>query len=283
VAPLLEQLRWQGTPNLLSPAHVHWRRVEEAIAITAKSFTAGVYPASDPHLPELTVVEGPPRLRSIVHRRRSAVDMDGPTALSQAAFYQILRKTLPGPRQVPWTLLPWLPQVSLVLFVHRVVDLAPGLYLLLRHPDHKAALRATLRADFEWISIPATPPGLPLYRLAAGDSRALARDLSCHQEIAADGCCAVAMLAHFSAALEAHGPWFYPRLYWECGLIGQVLYLEAYACGTAATGIGCFFDDPTHQVLGITDLSWQDLYHFTLGAAVEDPRLLTLPPYPGQL
>lgn len=52
------------------------------------------------------------------------------------------------------------------------------------------------------------------------------------------------MLARFEPALKDFGPSMYPRLFWETGLIGQVLYLEAHAFGVSATGIGCFFDDP---------------------------------------
>jgi hypothetical protein len=58
-----------------------------------------------------------------------------------------------------------------------------------------------------------------------------------------------------------------------------VLYLEAEAAGVRSTGIGCFFDDPVHQVFGLRDLEFQSLYHFTVGGAVDDPRLTTLPPY----
>jgi hypothetical protein len=46
-----------------------------------------------------------------------------------------------------------------------------------------------------------------------------------------------------------------------------------------ATGIGCFFDDPVHQVLGFADTAFQSLYHFTVGGPVDDPRLTTLAPY----
>ena len=45
------------------------------------------------------------------------------------------------------------------------------------------------------------------------------------------------------------------------------------------TGIGCFFDDPVHEIVGIKDLSVQSLYHFTIGGPVDDERLMTLPPY----
>ena len=62
-------------------------------------------------------------------------------------------------------------------------------------------------------------------------------------------------------------------------MLGHVLYLEAEAAGVRATGIGCFFDDEMHALLGISDYSWQSLYHFTVGGPVDDPRLSTLPPY----
>jgi hypothetical protein len=74
-------------------------------------------------------------------------------------------------------------------------------------------------------------------------------------------------------------PWLYRNLYWECGVLGQVLYLEAEAAGVRSTGIGCFFDDEMHALLGISGHAWQSLYHFTMGGAVDDRRLSTLPPY----
>jgi hypothetical protein len=58
-----------------------------------------------------------------------------------------------------------------------------------------------------------------------------------------------------------------------------VLYLEAEACGVRSTGIGCYFDDAFHDLLGLKDDRFQDLYHFTVGAAVEDKRLRTIAPY----
>lgn len=57
------------------------------------------------------------------------------------------------------------------------------------------------------------------------------------------------------------------------------LYLEAEAAGIRATGIGCYFDDAVHELLGLRDRTWQSLYHFTVGDPVEDPRLKTIPPY----
>ncbi len=88
------------------------------------------------------------------------------------------------------------------------------------------------------------------------------------------------MIAAYEEPLNRYGPWFYPRLFWEAGMIGQVLYLEAEAAGIRSTGIGCYLDDPMHEVLGLRDRKYQDLYHFTIGGAVEDTRLETRPAYP---
>jgi hypothetical protein len=86
------------------------------------------------------------------------------------------------------------------------------------------------------------------------------------------------MLAHFADNIETE-TWRYRRLFWECGLIGQILYLEAEAAGIRGTGIGCFFDDAVHGVLGLLDNDWQSLYHFTVGEPMDDARLQTLPAY----
>jgi hypothetical protein len=45
------------------------------------------------------------------------------------------------------------------------------------------------------------------------------------------------------------------------------------------TGMGCFFDDVIHELLGLRDGTYQDLYHFGAGKPVEDTRIATLPPY----
>jgi len=175
--------------------------------------------------------------------------------------------------------LPWHARVSLAIFIHRVDDLPAGLYLLVRDPDHEPSLRKALRSDFSWDKPKDCPESLHLYLLQYANAIDAARTINCHQDIAADGAFALGMLAEFDASLEQYGALFYPRLFWETGLIGQILYLEAEAAGIQSTGIGCFFDDAMHEVLGISDHSWQSLYHFTVGGPVDDPRLQTLPSY----
>ena len=59
------------------------------------------------------------------------------------------------------------------------------------------------------------------------------------------------------------------------GMLGHALYLEAEAAGVRSTGIGCYFDDEMHELLGIDDDRWQSLYHFTIGGPIDDTRLVT--------
>ena len=82
---------------------------------------------------------------------------------------------------------------------------------------------------------------LQLYLLQEGDCRELAARVSCEQDIAADGAFSLGMIADYMGSLARHGAAFYRNLFWEAGLVGQVLYLEAEEAGIRAIGIGCYF------------------------------------------
>src|SRR5713226_4968884 len=283
-APLLEEIasaRWNGEPNRLSKDHHPWPVIDEVALATEKTGPPGEAFWEPFHFDNSSLTAGDESLplRQLIQQRRSAVALDGRTGITRDAFYQILLKAMPGASQVPFTAVPWRPRIDLLLFVHRVEGVEPGLYALLRDPSRQQALRAALHPKFLWVQPPRCPDSLPLFLLEAGDARAVARRTSCNQEIAADGAFAAAMLAEFRAPLEQLGPWFYRRLHWETGVVGQLLYLEAEASGIRATGIGCFFDDATHLAFGLAGDHFQVLYHFTMGGAVDDPRLQTAPPY----
>jgi hypothetical protein len=182
-------------------------------------------------------------------------------------------------RPMPWDAWPYAPAIHLLLFVHRVDGLTPGLYFLVRDPGKLALIQESMNSELTWQLAPGCPAHIPLYWLLEGDARKLAVQVSCHQDIAGDSAFSLGMVAEFEELLRQRGAWWYPRLFWETGLLGQVLYLEAEAAGVRATGIGCFFDDPVHEIVSVKGLSFQSLYHFTVGGPVEDRRLTTLPPY----
>lgn len=273
---MAEQGRWQGQANVLDRRHRYdWPVIDAVADATA---TPGHNPPKwqAPTRPALVGEPTPLKAAQVIMQRRSAQAFDGRSSLPAPVFYRMLDRTLPRPGVVPWSTLPWPPRIHLILFVHHVEGLQTGLYALPRHGD--IDLRSAMREQFEWQAVDGCPAHLPLTRLIAANARRAAGTLSCHQAIAADSAFSLAMLAEFDAPL-ASAPWAYRNLYWEAGMLGQVLYLEAEAAGFRGTGIGCFFDDAVHETLGITDTRLQNLYHFTVGTPLTDARLQTLPPY----
>ncbi|XP_057807375.1 uncharacterized protein LOC131022029 [Salvia miltiorrhiza] len=288
-------LEWMGKPNALSKEHVCWDVIYRTAEAARKPLEMGKELAAETFRSSGMISESCYKrfsLSELVRKRRSAVDMDGVTVMEKDTFYQILLHCMPSGcgvngekrgRQsaLPFRALPWDCQVHALLFVHRVVDLPSGLYFLVRNEDHFNDIRSSTRSEFKWAKPDGCPDDLPLYELAQGDYRELSKRLSCHQDIAGDGCFSLGMVAHLEPTLREIGAWMYPRLFWETGVLGQVLYLEAHAVGVSATGIGCYFDDPVHEVLGLQGSKFQSLYHFTVGGPVVDKRIMSLPAYPG--
>ena len=277
---------WSGQANSLSGGHVPWDCIDAVAEASRDDESAGagtapadrVRPAQGGAGSDASLSR-PISAAALVLQRRSAVSMDGRTAMSLEGLVRLLRRLLPeaGP---PFDALPWTPRIHLAIFVHRVEGLEPGLYALPRTAAGMQTLRGAFNQDFAWLRPPGVADDLPFFLLDHADCGRIARQLSCGQDIAADGCFSLGMLAEFDAALEAGGPAAYRRLFWEAGAVGQALYLEAEAAGLRGTGIGCFFDDGVHQLLGIADHSLQSLYHFTVGGPVDDTRLTTHPGYP---
>uniref|UniRef100_A0A2P2J0E0 Uncharacterized protein LOC105643144 n=1 Tax=Rhizophora mucronata TaxID=61149 RepID=A0A2P2J0E0_RHIMU len=286
-------LDWKGKPNSLSKEHVCWDIIYRTAEAVKKPLTIEDRFLIDPFQGSGVCNEGSYKgftVRQVVRKRRSAVDMDGVTAIDRKVFYQILLHCMPAgsstgeknKRQLalPFRVLSWEAEVHAVLFVHRVTGLPKGLYFLVRNKDHLDKLKKAMKG-FKWKKPEGCPGELPLYELARGDCEQIAKPLSCHQDIASDGCFSLGMVAHFEPTLRAKGVYMYPRLFWETGVLGQLLYLEAHAVGISATGIGCFFDDPVHDLLGLNGSDFQSLYHFTVGGPVLDKRIMNLPAYPG--
>jgi len=163
----------------------------------------------------------------------------------------------------------------LTLFVHLVEDYESGLYILIRNERDKEALQKQMNQNFEWSETELDN----LYLLESKDFTMSSREISCNQYIASNGAFNMGMLCNFSQQLQEYGAHRYKELYWECGAIGQQLYLEATSMGLSGTGIGCFLDDAMHQILGLRDNRFQVLYHFTVGRGSVDSRILTKPAY----
>ena len=271
---LQQNLTYQHSPNRLSPEHVNWEIIDKVQKASRPNDSIALQ-TSNYSNPGENAFTSTFAAEAIIRRRRSAQNYDRQASRTDlVAFSHALEKTLPH-NGCPFDVFPYEAQVHLAIFVHAVEGLDSGLYMLVRNADHLESLKKLTHSNFDWYQL---TESLPLYCLQKGDFRARAQMLSCMQAIAGDSAYALGMLAHFDSVLR-QDPSLYPRLYWETGLVGQVLYLEAEAHNLRATGIGCFFDDEMHKILGLKGGEWQSLYHFTVGKHVDDDRVETKSPY----
>ena len=290
---------WFGQANRLSLDHAPWPIIDEVAEATRYSGLSSIPKSPTPNAqllpnPNAQAPSTPNsqevRARDVILQRRSAVAFDAKSGLPRDRFFSMLARLRPG--APPWDAIDWSPQVHLILFVHRVDGLTPGVYAYLRDATVLDEWRTAMRPEFLWerqndpndLNDPndsnVSNVSNGLFLLFPSDVMWTANRLSCDQDIAADGFFSLGMIARLESSVRERGEWFYRRLFWECGIIGQVLYLEAEAAGARATGIGCFYDDPVHELLALPDERWQSLYHFSMGMPVEDARLTTEPGYP---
>lgn len=216
---------------------------------------------------------------TLIRQRRSAQHFDARARMPLNQLWLLLRALHPA--QLPFDPWPAGPRVHVLLFAHRVDGLAPGAYLLPRSAAGLELLRSNLPSTLDLHPVPNAPEDAPLVLLSENPALAgTLRTLNCHQALGSDAILGFALLAQFNPLPDAAT---YRKLFQEAGLIGQVLYLEAEALGLRGTGIGCYFDDALHQLIGLPEPAasapLQSVYHFTVGMPMLDARIATEPPY----
>ncbi|MAD47655.1 MAG: nitroreductase [Oceanospirillaceae bacterium] len=274
---------WCGRANVLDSRHFYqWPVIDEAVASALKtkpdSAAPDAYYTDQAPMPARGVLADEPAAR-LIKQRRSAQKFDPAGSIRQEDFYTLLDHCLARAEVPPWNVLQQAADVHLFIFAHNVEGLDSGLYTLLRSPAADEVLPPALRDAFVWQKPATAPQHLHFYQLLKAGTRRTAANLSCQQAIAGESAFSVAMLADMNDVKNNH--WLYRQRFWQAGVLGQVLYLEAEAAGLRGTGIGCYYDDFVHDLLGLegTQASWQVLYHFTLGKPEVDHRITQWRPY----
>lgn len=257
-------LVYNSIANRLSPSMQEWE-----IIPTVEDATSGVQIPQAGIQRRANFPEPTQESKDVVLKRRSVHVMDTVRShISKKEFFAILQgvaHSLDGKQNA----------AHLLLFVHRVEDFDEGIYILVRNERDKESLKANTHAAFEWHE----SDFKNLYLLEKRDMKMPSQAISCSQAIASDGAFSLGMLCNFSEQIEKHGAHRYKELYWECGAIGQQLYLDATSMGLSGTGIGCFLDDMVHSLIGLKDNKFQTLYHFTVGRGYVDSRIQTQDAY----
>ncbi|MBN2701852.1 MAG: SagB/ThcOx family dehydrogenase [Methylothermaceae bacterium] len=269
----------RDAPNRLSASHRPWPIIEaaaDAMACERIKVTPPMRKNRDSPRVETNASARSISARWLIRNRRSVQKMDGASTMSRADFSRLMERLWRS--DLPVASLGRESAVHLGVYVHRVEGMGPGLYFLARSRVGLDSFRKVTTETWRWQNVEGFPDDMPFYLLREGDARPVAKALSCHQDIASEGAFAISMLAEFEPRL-GRSVWEYARLHMEAGALGQLLYLESEAAGLRGTGIGCFFDDPVHELFGLSDRTFQAIYHFTAGGGLEDQRLTSLEAY----
>jgi len=266
IESLLEStpLKFEGVANKLSDTMQKWEiipAIEEATSVAqiAQNSVKLSTLTREPSRESKDVVLG----RRSVHVMQSDI-----SHVSKKQFHTLMRSVAKSQDAKE-------NSAHLLLFIHQVQGYDSGLYILIRNDRDKESLKEQMNREFEW----KITEFEDLYLLQKGDFRDKSKALSCSQNIASDGTFSLSMLCNFSQQLQNYGTHRYKELHWECGSIGQQLYLEATSLGLSGTGIGCFLDDEIHDLLSLKNNRFQVLYNFTVGRGYVDSRIQTKPAY----
>jgi SagB-type dehydrogenase family enzyme len=246
-----ETVLFGGRPNLLSDEQVSYPQIEKLHAATKIHSEAAIPFAGQPRQNRRGETKLPSPLSTdctfgeVVRARRSALDFRGG---DESISFSKLATLLAVTEEPLFADFATLRFVQLYLYVHRVEDLAPGVYRY--WPEH---------AELE--------------KIKQGDQRLVAAALSLGQDLAANACVAFSMIGDFENAARSYGDRGYRYVHFEAGAIGQRMYLAAEALSLRATGIGAFFDEEVQRYLSLNSEQGQVVYHFAVGHPVPDPRL----------
>jgi SagB-type dehydrogenase family enzyme len=219
-------------------ARTEWERYHEATRLTpGEPPAAPPHPASEPVGGRGEVValpEAPPPATSVddaIRVRRSAMAFrEDPVARTDfAAALRTIRGD-PGLERVPG--------VDVLLVVHRVEGLAPGVYRL-------------------------EPGSARLARLRQADLRKALVDACAGQEKAGAAAVGFALVGRLAWAAASAGQRSYRDLLIESGAVAQRIYLAAEAAGLAARNLAAFYDEALNDLLGLDGRSTAVL-HLTM-------------------
>jgi SagB-type dehydrogenase family enzyme len=162
-----------GQPNPLSRDHRDWPVIEQVSRATVKPRTQEPrYPLGKDEFFEKEIpVE---KAAAVIRRRRSATAFDGRTTWPKRHLLGMLDKTIPRNHTAPFDLELGQTSLHLLVFIHRVSDLAPGLYFLVRDERDLGELKQKLHPDFLWERVEGTSGSLLFYLLKRGDFRSAA-------------------------------------------------------------------------------------------------------------
>jgi len=280
-----EASTWHGRPSRLGDRSFYqwpWaEKIADASLSKTENITEQLSLISDVVSPvdchsESTGVEADISFTQAVLQRRSAQRFE--TSSISFAHFKALIESLLSFSQPIFT--EDVSPINFVMMIHRVEGIEPGIYILPSHSTNMNALRSACTKWPEWTAMSEFGAGkISMYQLKVANVQKAAQTLCCQQAIASECALVLGFLTDFDQSIDQLGTSSYRHLYWQAGMLSHQVYMSSTALNLAATGIGCFFDDPWMGLLGIESTEIQILYATAVGHPMVDHRITSFSGY----
>ena len=277
-----------GIPNSTfnrADTHMHWPFVEaiETICTYPTPIPAQLVKIEAENAIEPGLYSDKSRLANSIRTRRSVLNFHQ-KAIPVSKFVRCLASCMSNANslvceslQFNYSSNPTLSNVNFGIWVNAVSSMKSGLYFLVRNAADLETLQEEYKKNYPdaapWQRVDSNniPSWLPLYFVSdtIPDIRKSSSDASCYQQIAQDCAFVIGMFVNITNSLKISPN--YAHIHWEAGFLGQMLYLQATLESLGATGMGCFLDDLSMEVFGITN-TFYPIYHFAVGEPKLDNR-----------
>jgi SagB-type dehydrogenase family enzyme len=276
---------WHGRPSRLGERSFYqwpWaEKVADASLVKTENITKQLSLISDvlspiDYRPNSTGVEADRSFAQATLQRRSAQKFD--KSFVSYGHFRTLVESLLSFSQPVFT--ENISPINFVIMIHRVEGIEPGIYILPSHSSNMDALKSACTKWPEWTAMSEFGANkIPMYQLKVANVQKAAQTLCCQQAIASECAFTLGFLADFDQTIDQFGASSYRHLYWQAGMLSQQAYMSSTALHLAATGIGCFFDDPWLGLLGIESSEVQMLYATAVGHPMVDQRITSFSGY----
>ena len=175
-----------------------------------------------------------------LRHRRSALEF-----VPQTGAFKVFREACVLMRNVK---VPFGYLCCYILYVIRVDNVQSGLYLLF--PKHAVKYEAIYCAHIleetqqQIVTIELVQRELYLHLVKGMEEEEVAKmssDMACHQRLCANAHFTIDLCVDLEVALQSGE--HYNGCHWECGYVGQLMYVHMELYGLGATAIGCYLDD----------------------------------------
>lgn len=159
--------------------------------------------------------------------------------------------------------LPWKESVQFAFFINRVEGLQPGLYLLFLNDKQITSFRSQCKVTFNWTKV---SKEYQFYSLFEAPLNEMISDICLNDPFVKNSALTVSFINSFKPFITTFGVSMYQRLFWEAGMLAELIRLESRLEKVDAVSHPFYYESLFEKVMGISHHEdFMNTYHLSIG------------------